>query len=71
VTATEVRHQPAGAENRVAQELAGLVDEFDQRHLVPPAVSLGTAWKVAVGEERSAFASAHWPELVAVLNAKD
>ncbi len=29
-------------------------------------MSLELAWKVADGEERSAFTSSHWPELVAV-----
>jgi hypothetical protein len=32
---------------------------------VPATVSLELAWKVAEGEERSAFTCSHWPELVA------
>ena len=38
---------------------------------VPTTASLELAWKVADGEERSAFASSHWPELVAAANGED
>jgi hypothetical protein len=37
---------------------------------VPTGVSLEVAWKVAGGEERSAFASSHWQELVAAAHGE-
>ena len=36
----------------------------------PAGVSLEAAWKVAGGEERAAFASSHWPELVAAAHGE-
>jgi hypothetical protein len=37
----------------------------------PAGISLETAWKVADGEERSAFTSSHWPELVAAAKVEE
>jgi hypothetical protein len=36
----------------------------------PAGVSLEFAWKVACGEERAAFASSHWTELVAAARSR-